>query len=656
MWNTLKSYWPFRLWDTSYYTPKLRYQRSLVSTISLCAERYDSIQLLLLAEHALNEQNTGLFLVVYQAYLQQKKNDYPHYNYIIPVQGNGFDKRRNDLSYSLRQLLEGRFYQKLGTYCEERGFEEEAGVYYNQASLLAQTLDLPSLPFSYYPYYPAIFKIFSTQLDKLLVKELPMTSATTLTKVMDAELQEFIVTLKPSIDSPIESTDTAIMPTTLSEQVVKEQQEPATTISSSIDDIVQTGVDTGRNQLAQDFILPKFKKSVLQKRVLFALEDYQHFFEKLLTPNNKYYHPKTIALIQQEIDELMAVLNKSIKKRDDEILVAQLDKIQNLSYSHGRTNWAFFGGYDTFGFANFRQELDTYLNKCITGETHLRKGYSIDEINDEVLMPVKTKAETTLKETLQKTGEAVKLKTRDYLEEQAKQALLRMDEKIEQDNLAREEAKRKMDEQIEQANLAREQANREREEAKREREENGRKLDEQIKQAQKDREQSLQRIDRVKLKHKERINSYGHIKQRLNEDENNLNTLVSDIEENLDCPITHQTMEEPMVTPQGHSYERIALTQWLVDRPIDPLTRVGLQLNELHPNRNLQGVIGNFHGLRMINERFSQHLRDWPTDELSDSSDNELSEQNDAEIIAEASDGTSADANIYFEDRSRMSM
>ena len=32
------------------------------------------------------------------------------------------------------------------------------------------------------------------------------------------------------------------------------------------------------------------------------------------------------------------------------------------------------------------------------------------------------------------------------------------------------------------------------------------------------------------------------------------------------CPITHEVMEDPVVCADGHSYERAAITQWLLAR------------------------------------------------------------------------------------------
>lgn len=51
------------------------------------------------------------------------------------------------------------------------------------------------------------------------------------------------------------------------------------------------------------------------------------------------------------------------------------------------------------------------------------------------------------------------------------------------------------------------------------------------------------------------------------------------------CPITHEVMRDPVVTPDGISYERDALAEWLHICPVEPSTRKPLTLDQLNPNR-----------------------------------------------------------------------
>lgn len=57
------------------------------------------------------------------------------------------------------------------------------------------------------------------------------------------------------------------------------------------------------------------------------------------------------------------------------------------------------------------------------------------------------------------------------------------------------------------------------------------------------------------------------------------------------CPIGLAVMEDPVVTPAGHSYERSAIQRALAHSSRDPFTGEELQLTQLLPNRALREVI-----------------------------------------------------------------
>ena len=59
----------------------------------------------------------------------------------------------------------------------------------------------------------------------------------------------------------------------------------------------------------------------------------------------------------------------------------------------------------------------------------------------------------------------------------------------------------------------------------------------------------------------------------------------------LCCPITHAVFREPAVTPQGVTYERTALVQWLQAAGTDPSSGRPCALAELAPNRALRAAI-----------------------------------------------------------------
>lgn len=64
------------------------------------------------------------------------------------------------------------------------------------------------------------------------------------------------------------------------------------------------------------------------------------------------------------------------------------------------------------------------------------------------------------------------------------------------------------------------------------------------------------------------------------------------------CPITHQIMDDPYIDPDGNSYEKAAILDWLASRQISPITRRPLLPNQLVPNRGLKTLIDEFRGLR----------------------------------------------------------
>ena len=57
------------------------------------------------------------------------------------------------------------------------------------------------------------------------------------------------------------------------------------------------------------------------------------------------------------------------------------------------------------------------------------------------------------------------------------------------------------------------------------------------------------------------------------------------------CPITHEPMQDPVVTADGHTYERGSITEWLQLSAVSPLTGLPLRHMELVPNHYLRGII-----------------------------------------------------------------
>jgi hypothetical protein len=63
--------------------------------------------------------------------------------------------------------------------------------------------------------------------------------------------------------------------------------------------------------------------------------------------------------------------------------------------------------------------------------------------------------------------------------------------------------------------------------------------------------------------------------------------------ESFFCPLTHELMKDPVVDPEGNSYERSAIEKWLQTNATSPITRSPLSLGDLVPNRALRDAIGD---------------------------------------------------------------
>ena len=59
----------------------------------------------------------------------------------------------------------------------------------------------------------------------------------------------------------------------------------------------------------------------------------------------------------------------------------------------------------------------------------------------------------------------------------------------------------------------------------------------------------------------------------------------------LICPITQDLLRDPVICPEGHTFEREAIVQWLSQTPQNPLTRRPLTADQLISNRSLKQCI-----------------------------------------------------------------
>ena len=65
------------------------------------------------------------------------------------------------------------------------------------------------------------------------------------------------------------------------------------------------------------------------------------------------------------------------------------------------------------------------------------------------------------------------------------------------------------------------------------------------------------------------------------------------------CPITLEEMTDPVMDPEGHSYERSAIEAWLEKAKTSPVTRNPLRKNDLQPN---YAILEMLPALKMMQE------------------------------------------------------
>jgi Mg-chelatase subunit ChlD len=66
---------------------------------------------------------------------------------------------------------------------------------------------------------------------------------------------------------------------------------------------------------------------------------------------------------------------------------------------------------------------------------------------------------------------------------------------------------------------------------------------------------------------------------------------MSDFPESFLCPLTQQPMQDPVMDPEGTTYERAAIEDWLGRNPTSPITRTAMTKKDLIPNRSLREAI-----------------------------------------------------------------
>jgi hypothetical protein len=66
------------------------------------------------------------------------------------------------------------------------------------------------------------------------------------------------------------------------------------------------------------------------------------------------------------------------------------------------------------------------------------------------------------------------------------------------------------------------------------------------------------------------------------------------IQHYLICPITLELFNDPVIAEDGNTYEREAITAWIIQHRTSPITKKSLSIDRLTPNRALKDTVEAF--------------------------------------------------------------
>ena len=69
---------------------------------------------------------------------------------------------------------------------------------------------------------------------------------------------------------------------------------------------------------------------------------------------------------------------------------------------------------------------------------------------------------------------------------------------------------------------------------------------------------------------------------------------AAEVPDDYICPITTEIMTDPVITADGFTYERAAITEWLRTKDTSPKTGATLESKALIPNHLVRGMICAF--------------------------------------------------------------
>jgi hypothetical protein len=84
-------------------------------------------------------------------------------------------------------------------------------------------------------------------------------------------------------------------------------------------------------------------------------------------------------------------------------------------------------------------------------------------------------------------------------------------------------------------------------------------------------------------------------KLKLREDLKHLKKVFGQVPDELICPITGEIFVDPVMTCDGHTYERLAIEAWLIKKKTSPITNLVLENKNLFPNFVIKQLVQAFY-------------------------------------------------------------
>jgi hypothetical protein len=79
------------------------------------------------------------------------------------------------------------------------------------------------------------------------------------------------------------------------------------------------------------------------------------------------------------------------------------------------------------------------------------------------------------------------------------------------------------------------------------------------------------------------------------------------------CPISWEKMEDPVITMEGHSYERWAIERWLYDKQTSPITGLVLDDYNLINNYTLKSAMDDYNNKQFKIKKLKIELQKYQT-------------------------------------------